>query len=147
MPGINSAATYWSTEMAPKTVTVVDTRTCEEVFAMDIPPGKQLVMNFSDDNPQYGSSKNTGDDPVHRPALMTYQVMDLGQQTGRLQNSLTVPGLWARRVDVTIRKSGEIAPTPPEVALRADQEADRPAWWTPKGGAMPPKYGDSNYDR
>lgn len=138
MPGRGSAMTYWSTEMDPTTVTLVDTRTGEEVFVMDIPPSQQLVIQFSDES---------GDDPVQTPSMMRYQVMPLGQLTGSLQNSMTVPGPWSRRLDVTIRESGEIAPPPPEVALRVDQEADRPDWWTPSGGALPPKWNQSNYDR
>jgi hypothetical protein len=137
MPYSGGPQTYYSTEMSPKSVTLIDTRTGEELFALDIPVGKQLVVDFDETG---------GDDPVKTPALMRYEIMELGRQFGRTRNSLTVPGQWSRRLDLTIRKPGEIAAPPPELAIRTDAAADRPDWWTPKGGPMPVDDGSRMYD-
>ena len=39
--GPNSAATWQSTEEFPKTVTLIDTRSGERLFVMEIPVGKK----------------------------------------------------------------------------------------------------------
>ena len=44
--GPDSAATWESTEEFPKTITVIDTRSGEHLFVMEIPVGKQLVVDF-----------------------------------------------------------------------------------------------------
>jgi hypothetical protein len=130
--------TYFSTEKQPKTVRVIDLRTEEVLFSMDIPAGKQLTMDFV---------PGEGDDPVYTPDLMRYQVWDIGTETGTLQNSLTVPAAGSRRIDVFMRQGTEFAEASPERVLRADEVGDRPDWWTSEGGEMPedPK-GVSNYD-
>ena len=80
-----------------------------------------------------------GDDPVMTPDRMMYEVFETGVQTGRLGNMMTVPNAACRRIDVSIRDGTELAEQPPELRLRVDEEADRPAWWTPKGGPLPEK--------
>lgn len=119
--------TYYSTELSPKTIVVVDTRSGEPVFEIAVPPGKQLVFDFVEDG---------GDDPVETPALMRYEIMERGQAYGRLRNSVTVPAAHNRRVDLSIREGVEYAEEPPEYRLRPDQPEDRPDWWTPRGGPM-----------
>jgi hypothetical protein len=121
------ALTYYSTEPLPMTITLVDTRSEEPVFAMEIPVGKQLTLQFREDK---------GDDPVGTPDLMVYEVFPRGTKGGKLRNALTVPNRYCRRIDVTYRAAPEAAPVPPDQAIRADQE--RPAWWTPEGGPLPP---------
>jgi hypothetical protein len=120
--------TYHSTEMQPKTVTIIDTRTMEEVWTMEIPPGKQLTFDFATDE---------GDDPVMRPDLMRWQVFDIGTRTGRLRNTVPVPGHGCRRVDVMLREGPEYQNAPPPQALRIDKQAEQPEWWSPKGGPPP----------
>jgi len=120
--------TYESTSMRPLTVSVIDTRTEEPFFTMEIPPGKQLTFAFKEGG---------GDDPVYTPDRMNYSVWDNGVTTGHLDNQLTCPPTSCRRIDVEIRK-GPVWPEPdPAVRLRTDQAADRPAYATPKGGAAP----------
>jgi hypothetical protein len=121
--------TYHSTETRPKTVTITDTRTMEEVWTLEIPPGKQLTFDFV---------KGEGDDPVMRPDLLRWQVLDLGSTTGRLRNTAPVPSSACRRVDVRFREGPEYQNAPPPQALRIDRQADQPEWWTPDGGPLPP---------
>ena len=45
---VGQAATYWSTESLPATITIVDTRTGEPFFTVEIPVGKQLVIDFKE---------------------------------------------------------------------------------------------------
>ncbi len=129
--------TYFSYEDRPTTITLIDTSTREELFSMDIPPGKQLVLDFV---------PGDGDDPVYRPDLMRYQIMDRGEQVGSLRNSLTVPAYDRRMVVMDIREGWENRPEPPDADMRADKAADRPEWWTAKGGPMPADKGRTLYD-
>jgi hypothetical protein len=128
-PGLFQTSTdtfvYVSTSMKPVTITIVDTRTNEPFFHMDIPVGKQLQFNFAD---------ASGDDPVLRPAKMTWAVWEAGTQTGSLTNSLSVPPQTARRIDYSLRPAPEMAPQPAEAPLRAVND---PTYVTPAGGPGP----------
>lgn len=138
MAATGSSQTYPSYETSPKSIHVLDLRTGEVIFAMDVPPGKQLSMDFVE---------GEGDDPVYTPDLMRYEVFDLGTMTGALANSMTVPGASSRRVDVFIRQGPEFRASAPEHEYRTDLPGERPAWWTPAGGAMPDdRKGLKNYD-
>ena len=120
--------TYYSTETRPTTITLIDVRTGEALFAMDIPPGKQLTIDLDE---------GEGDDPVHRPNLLKYQIFDIGTTTGKLRSSLTVPAANVLRFDVSFREGNELRPAPYKDELRADQTANLPDWWTPEGGPLP----------
>lgn len=137
LPYTGAPQTYYSTESSPKSVTLVDVRTNEIIFSIDIPVGQQLTMDFV---------AGSGDDPVHTPDLMRYQLWPIGTTTGRMRNAMTVPNAWARRVDIDIRDSMEYAPTPPDYKYRADDAGERPDWWTPKGGAYEQDSGLTIYD-
>lgn len=128
MPYTGAPQTYYSTETRPKTVRIVDVRTNDVVFSMDIPVGKQLTMDFED---------GAGDDPVYTPDTLRYEVFDLGTKTGKLRSQMSVPNANCRRVDITLRPAPEYAKGDPERPLRTDELADRPDWWTPKGGKLP----------
>jgi hypothetical protein len=134
---IGAANTYYSTESMPATVTIVDTRTEEPFFTIEIPVGKQLTLDFKEGD---------GDDPVLTPDLMVYQIFDLGTSIGRLRNSVTVPNAYSRRIDVDYRVAPEEAAPPPDQAIRTDQLADRPDWWTPEGGPRPEDRSKTLYD-
>ncbi len=120
--------TYYSTETRPTTITLVDVRTGEALFAMDIPAGKQLTIDFDE---------GEGDDPVYRPDLLRYQIFDIGTRIGKLRSSLTVPPANVLRIDVSFREGNELRPAPYNPELRADQTANLPDWWTPEGGPLP----------
>ena len=133
-----ASQTYYSYELQPKTVRVVDLRTNEVIFSMDIPPGKQLSLDFV---------TGDGDDPVYTPDLMRYEVFDMGTSIGKLHNTMTVPAAANRRIDVTLRQGPEYVTMPPERTLRTDEMEDRPDWWTPAGGDLPENQkGLNNYD-
>jgi len=119
--------TYYSTEMSPKTITVVDTRTNETLHEFVVPVGKQFVYDFV---------KDGGNDPVQTPDLMRYDIMPLGAYYGRLRNGVTVPNQYSRRVDFYIREGVEYAEEPPSYRLRPESLEEQPAWWTPEGGPM-----------
>ena len=136
MPGSGRGFVYESTPMRPLTISVIDTRTQEPFFVMEIPPGKQLTFNFL---------QGGGDDPVLTPDRMTYAVWDNGTQFGHMDNQLTCPPASCRRIDVEIREAPEWPEPDPAVRLRTDQAADRPPYATPKGGKLPPKS-ESQYD-
>jgi hypothetical protein len=139
MPATGDAYTYFSTELYPKTVRILDTRDGEVVFAMDIPVGKQLTLDFV---------PGEGDDPTYTPDLMRYEVFDLGTETGKLTNAMSVPNASSRKIEVGLREGPEYAATPPDRALRTDELEDRPDWWTPEGGELPEdQKGVSNYDK
>ncbi len=118
-------STYWSTESKPVTVTIVDTRTGKPFFTMEVPVGKQLTLDFVNDE---------GDDPVLTPDLMRWEVFERGTQMGTLRNAMSVPDSYARRIDVDYRPAPEYAPRPADQALRVDHE--KPDWWTPRGGPV-----------
>ena len=125
-PYVGQAVTYWSTESKPTTITIIDTRTMEPFFTVEIPVGKQLVLDFKD---------GEGDDDVLTPDLMRYEVFELGKTTGTLRNALTVPDRFSRRIDVTYRPAPEYAKAPTDQNDRVDK--DKADWWSSEGGPKP----------
>jgi hypothetical protein len=137
-PYSGGATTYYSYETRPVSVKLVDLRSGEVVFAMDVPAGRQLTCDFL---------RGKGDDPALRPDLMRYEVWPIGTTTGSLTNSLTVPSQTSRRMDVTFRDGVEFAAAPADEVIRTDTPEDRPAWWTPEGGQQPAdRRGVTKYD-
>lgn len=128
MPYTGGSNTYFSYETRPVTITIIDLRTNEEIFSMNVPPGKQLTFDFKE---------GLGDDPVYNPDLMRYEVFAMRTNSGKLRNSLTVPPANARRIDVSYRENYEYRDVTSDTQLRADQLMDRPEWWTPNGGPIP----------
>ncbi len=131
--------TYYSNELVQKTITMVDTRSNEVFFGpIDIPPDKQLVIDFEEGD---------GDDPVNRPDLLYWEIMDQGSRFGKLHNALSVPDGHSRRIDVSLSHGVKYAPADPRYApLRTDQMKDRPEWWTPQGGPVPKDQRARMYD-
>ena len=97
--------TYVSSAHAPKTITVVDTRTDEVVFAVDIPVGQQLVVNFDD---------KKADREKYMSGTMRWGVMKAGTRFGNKRNQVEVPPARSRRIDMVIRDGPEVS-TPPMV--------------------------------
>jgi hypothetical protein len=125
--GPDSAATWESTEEFPKTITLIDTRSGEKIFVMEIPVGKQLVIDFEADG---------GNDTVETPDLMRWEIFGAGTGWGALNNAMTVPNRWSRRLDIVIRPSSEYAPESENQAMRVDVLEDQPDWWSPEGGEI-----------
>jgi hypothetical protein len=138
MPRAGGAVTYYSTERSLKTVKFIDIRTNEEFFTIDIPADKQL---------SYQIDPGKGDDPVNTPDLLRYEVMPMGTSMGSLHNAMTIPNAASRRIDVYVSQGPTFAKGVPERQLRTDEVANRPDWWTPKGGPMPEDQSRTLYDR
>ncbi len=107
-PGGNQMSTdsytYFSTTYMPQTVTVIDTRTDQPVFSVDIPVGKELVMRFFEDG---GTKLASGEASSLYPDSMKWDIWPLGREFGNPTQSLDVPPFHARRVDVTLRDTPE----------------------------------------
>ena len=95
--------TYISTSLAPKTISIIDTRTNEVVFAVDIPVGQQLSINFDE------HSKDKG---KYMSGTMRWALLQAGASYGRLTNRISVPPPNARRIDMTLRQNPEISSPP-----------------------------------
>lgn len=96
--------TYVSRPYEAKTISVIDTRTQEVVFSMDVPVGQQLTVNFED------MEKNKD---KYMSGIMKWAVMPAGNRYGTLRNRVDVPPPHSRRIDVDIRQGPEVATEPP----------------------------------
>ncbi len=92
------AFVYVSRAHYPKTVTLLDTRTGEAIWTMDVPVGRKLVIDFEVDK-----AEGTPD----RPDLMRWKLMDDSDLYGSLDNAMPVPVASARRLDMTLRTAPE----------------------------------------
>ncbi|MBL0921506.1 MAG: hypothetical protein IBJ10_05185 [Phycisphaerales bacterium] len=113
--------TYASTSWQPKTISVIDTRTGETIWSMDVPVGRKLVIDFNE-----APSSEINDDPS-RPDIMLWDIMENDRYFGALANKVRVPGPGLRRVDVTLRPTPEL---PPDMA--AQREGQQGAAGTPE---------------
>ncbi len=98
--------TYASTSWQPKTITLVDTRTGEALWSVDVPVGKQLVIDFN--------AERRADNTEWLPDEALWDIMPNTRRHGALKNKMRVPPSSARRVDVTLRPVPEMpsgAPT------------------------------------
>jgi hypothetical protein len=93
--------TYVSTSWQPTTVALRDTRTGQDIWSVDIPVGKQLVVHFRKNE----AMKNT---PT--PEIMEWEIMDAGEMFGELDNSIPVPGGTDKRLDPKLRPAPELPP-------------------------------------
>lgn len=105
--------TLLSTEFSPKSMRLVDLRTGETIFEMDIPVGQQLSFDFV---------PGDGNDPVQTPDLMRYQVWPAGTTIGRLRNTLPVPNSTCRRLEWWVRPTPEYAPAPTDEEIRVEKK-------------------------
>lgn len=90
---------YKSSPHMPLTITLVDTRTDEEIWSRDIPVGTGLKMSFS----QNGKS----DDPYGH-SNMKWKVTGIADTEGERYGRLIVPTRAVRRIDVDVRESVEL---------------------------------------
>ncbi len=89
--------TYVSRSWEPKTITLVDTRTNEPVWSVDIPVGQQLVVGFSE-----GTGPNE-----YKPDEVVWELMAAGKRFGTRNNRQACPPSYARRIDMSIRPTPE----------------------------------------
>ena len=93
--------TYESTPQWPMTINVIDTRTAEVVWTMDIPVGQKVTLRFYPD-------KSEGYEDY--PDIMKWEVQGNDDFAGILRSRITVPDRWSRRIDVTMREGPEFYP-------------------------------------
>ncbi|MEL6498754.1 MAG: hypothetical protein AAFZ67_14135 [Planctomycetota bacterium] len=93
---------YESHPHMPATVTILDTRTGEAIWSMDVPVGRKLALRFYD-------SREADDATPNLPALMRWQVVDIGKSASSLRNKVAVPLATARKIDYELREGPEYA--------------------------------------
>lgn len=111
--------TYASTTWSPKTVTLVDTRTGEAMWSVDIPVGRQLVIDFD-------TSKDA-DNTQWLPDEARWDLMPDTRRHGQLQNKMKVPPPQARRIDVSLRPVPEMPSGAPQASTVAPPANATPA--------------------
>ncbi len=123
----NDTHVYVSTSWQPKTISLVDTRTEEIVWSIDIPVDQQLVVSFE-------SGGGKGD---VTPDRMEYGIMNAGKWSGGLSESISVPDVGSRRLDMSLRA----APEMPGLAStdRSNRPAESPARPTRQPNQPPPR--------
>ncbi|MEL7472930.1 MAG: hypothetical protein AAGK04_06380 [Planctomycetota bacterium] len=90
--------TWVSTSHQPKTVVLVDTRTEEPFWSVDIPVGQQLTIRFDEDD---------APENIQTPAAMRWDLHEAGTRYRRLQNIQLVPAASVRRIDLELRPAPE----------------------------------------
>lgn len=113
MPTTGRGFTYISTPTQPVTVTLIDTRTNESFYKMDIPAGQQLTFRFSD-------GTTTNDSAKAKPVTMSWGMWAAGDQVGSLSNQMTAPPASCRRIDISYRTPPEDPPPDPTLLLPPD---------------------------
>ncbi len=93
--------TYTSTAYSPKTVRLVDTRSLEELWSVDVPVGQMVVIRFFE-------GKSEGN--LHNPDVMRWEIIPALRGSTLLDNEMPVPAAWARRIEWELRKGPEYAP-------------------------------------
>lgn len=107
---------YQSDEWQPWTVSLIDTRTGENVWSVDVPVGKQLVMGFR---------KGVGPNEF-KPDMMYWGITENGRSVSRQSNLLPVPGSMSRRLEPVLRPTPELPGTPlPGSPYLASMDADK----------------------
>ncbi|TVQ59827.1 MAG: hypothetical protein EA379_09860 [Phycisphaerales bacterium] len=94
---------YVSRTWTPKTVTLVDTRTGESLWSMDVPVGQRLVIDF-----RKAPRNVEADDWL--PDVMQWDLMPESRRFGALKNQIRVPPSMSRRVEMTLRPTPEYPP-------------------------------------
>lgn len=101
---------YWSDDRyvfasrswQPKTVTLIDTRTGESLWSVDVPVGKELHVGFSQ-----GTGPNE-----YKPDEVVWEMWEDGRRFGSKDNRMPCPGRDVRRLDMTLRSRPEMPGTP-----------------------------------
>ncbi|MGP1271818.1 MAG: hypothetical protein ACTS22_00645 [Phycisphaerales bacterium] len=114
---------YESTPHLPATVSVLDTRTGEVVWSIDVPVGRKLGLQFFDDRRPDGATEA-------RPSMMRWRVGALDESIGSLDNEIAVPNATARKLHYEVREGPEFAQGPatfPAADLPPNGETQQPA--------------------
>lgn len=89
--------TYESTTWSPKTVFVIDTRTGQTLWSVDVPVGQQVVVGF-----ESGNGPNE-----YMPDTLVWEVMRKDDFFGKLSNRRAAPPPFARRLEFELRPAPE----------------------------------------
>ncbi len=129
--------TYVSRPFQPWTVDLVDVRTGETIWSVDVPVGQQLVVDFQP------ARSGQPQDPW-RPDTMLWDVMPEGRRFGALNNKLAVPSHNARRLEPKLRAVPE-QPSEPYASAPTPAPEHAPIEPAPGAEAAPaasePTYG------
>jgi len=90
--------TYVSRTWEPKTVSVIDTRTGESIWSVDIPVGQKLSVGFS---------KGTGPNE-YKPDEIVWEVIPEDRTFATRSNRQPCPPAHARRIEMHIRATPEL---------------------------------------
>lgn len=129
--------TYVSRPHQPKTISVVDTRSYETIWTVDIPVGQKLALQFY---PNKRVKEGEAADPL-RPDVLRWQLIPESAYFGELHNEIGVPPSNSRRIEMKLRPGPEM-PAPPPVVPPAtppaymDDAREHPAT-TPAGTPTP----------
>ena len=128
MPSSGRGFTFISTPTRPVTVTLVDTRSQEMFFKMDIPAGKQLTFKFIE---------GSGSGSRAEPTKMIWEMWEAKTEFGELDNQLICPPASCRRIDVTYRPAPEDMPEDPTLLIPPDFQDQTVGANSPNGGPQP----------
>lgn len=106
--------TYVSTSTSPKTVALVDIRTDQVLWSVDVPVGQKLTMKFE--------SVIDGENPVF-PDVMEWVVQPVRLNSWRGSQQMLVPGPEARLIEMSLRPTPEY---PGDVAAMPEAPAFEP---------------------
>jgi hypothetical protein len=136
--------TFVSRSWQPKTVTLIDTRTGEATWSVDVPVDQQVVVGFS---------KGTGPND-YKPDEIVWEIMPADRKAGTRDSRMPCPGPSARRLEMTLRPAPEMPGTPlPGSSFDADRQtgaarstrrapvspvAPAPVPTSPRDGMSPP---------
>lgn len=95
---------YESTSWSPKTVSLIDTRTGEVSWSVDIPVGQSMLVAFSE-----GTGPNE-----FRPDEIRWEMAPIGRRVITPNNRQPSPPAYARRLDMTLRAVPENVGTNPD---------------------------------
>tara|TARA_Y100001933_G_scaffold28309_1_gene23661 strand:+ start:84 stop:557 length:474 start_codon:yes stop_codon:yes gene_type:complete len=93
--------TYASTPFEAKTVRLVDTRTAEELWSVDVPVDYKVVVRFYEDK---------SEDNQDFPDVMRWEIIPADDWGTLLENQMPVPSKHARRLEWELRRGPEYAP-------------------------------------
>lgn len=90
--------TFVSTSWQPKTVSLIDTRSGQTVWSVDVPVGQQISVGFS---------RGTGPNEYNSDEIV-WGIMPAGQRMGSRPNRMPCPPRDVRRLDMTLRAAPEL---------------------------------------
>lgn len=94
--------TYESTAFLPVSVTLIDTRTDEAFWSVEVPVGQKLVIQFYEGKAKQASPKT--------PDLLRWEMYSAKRSISTLRNAMAVPPSDLVLIDVNYREGPEYPP-------------------------------------